>query len=152
MRYLYLVLVFAVLIGAFTFYKGFSKIEYKKARVSLSGHSFLVDVADDTLTKARGLGGRESLAADEGMLFVFGRPTVRSFWMQDMLIPIDIIWISGGEVIGFEEEVQPEPGTPVSKMARYRSPGLVDYVLEIRSGGVRAAGVKEGDKVNVSFE
>ena len=40
-----------------------------------------------------GLGGRTSLPADEGMLFIFQTPGNYGFWMKDMLFPIDIIWL-----------------------------------------------------------
>ena len=39
----------------------------------------------------RGLSGTDSLADDQGMLFLFPTETEVSFWMKDMNYPIDII-------------------------------------------------------------
>lgn len=36
---------------------------------------------------------RESLVHHEGMLFMFDETKVRHFWMRDVLLPLDMIWI-----------------------------------------------------------
>src|SRR5437660_10031753 len=44
--------------------------------------------------------GRERLAADAGMAFLFDGPTTVGFWMKDTLIPLDIAyWESGGRIV-----------------------------------------------------
>lgn len=51
------------------------------------------EIADTPEKKARGLSGRAALGENEGMLFVFEKPGIYSFWMKDMNFPIDIIWL-----------------------------------------------------------
>ena len=41
----------------------------------------------------KGLSGRDNLADDEGMFFVFEKSDIYPFWMKDMKFAIDIIWI-----------------------------------------------------------
>jgi uncharacterized protein len=88
-----------------------------------------------------GLGGRKSLAPESGMLFILPDHDFQEFWMQGMLIPIDIIWVSQEKIIGFNQNLSPkDSGT-------FRSPAPVDMVLEVPAGFVKAAGLKVGDRV-----
>jgi len=99
----------------------------------------------------RGLGGRESLPDDRGMLFVFPEPGLLSFWMKDMLIPIDIIWISAeGRVVDIQT-AQPEPGIPDPQLKLYNPNGEAKYVLEVRVGLPAEKGVQVGDEAQIEL-
>ncbi|HKE11823.1 MAG TPA: DUF192 domain-containing protein, partial [Myxococcota bacterium] len=52
-----------------------------------------VDVARTPEERARGLGGRASLAPGAGMAFPFDEPGRPAFWMAGMYFDIDIVWI-----------------------------------------------------------
>lgn len=119
-----------------------------------------VTIADQTLsvtkvTKpaelAKGLAGVSSLAWNEGMLFVFEDRAVRTFWMKDMRMPIDIIWIDEGLVVGFAQNVPPpDPQTSDQSLSIYTSPQPVTHVLEVAAGFAEKFGVSVGDEVVVS--
>ena len=99
----------------------------------------------------RGLGGRESLPDDRGMLFVFPEPGRHGFWMKDVLIPIDIIWISAeGRVVDIQA-AQPEPGVPDPQLKRYSPNGEAKYVLEVRAGLAAEKGVQVGDEAQIEL-
>jgi uncharacterized membrane protein (UPF0127 family) len=99
----------------------------------------------------RGLGGRESLPDDRGMLFVFPDSGRHAFWMKDMLIPIDIIWVSAeGQVVDVQT-AQPEPGVPDPQLRRYNPSGEAKYVLEVRAGLAAEKGVEVGDKAQIEL-
>jgi uncharacterized protein len=88
-----------------------------------------------------GLGGRKSLAPESGMLFILPDHDFQEFWMQGMLIPIDIIWLSQEKIIGFHQNLSPkDSGT-------FRSPAPVDMVLEVPAGFVASAGLRIGDRL-----
>ncbi len=105
-----------------------------------------VYVADTDAERELGLSGRERLAPDEGMLFVFPIEGKFSFWMKDMKFPIDILWLSNdGTVIYIEENVSPdsypEQFAPKSGLAR--------YVLELPAGFASAHEIGVGDKAEL---
>ncbi len=53
---------------------------------------FVAEIADDAEERRVGLMNRESLKANEGMLFVFEEPKPRiTFWMKNTLIPLDML-------------------------------------------------------------
>jgi hypothetical protein len=99
----------------------------------------------------RGLGGRESLPDDRGMLFVFPEPGRHAFWMKDMLISIDIIWISAGGRVVDIQAAQPEPGVPDPQLKRYNPGGEAKYVLEVRAGLAAEKGVQVGDEAQIEL-
>ncbi len=93
---------------------------------------------------ARGLSGRADVPSGYGMLFVFSTPARYSFWMKDMLVPIDILWLAdAGTVVGIEDSVAPSsyPGTS------FTAPRPVRLVLELRAGEARLRGLSIGQKV-----
>lgn len=109
----------------------------------INNNHFSVEVARTKEEQALGLGGREGLNGNAGMLFIFSKPAPQIFWMKDMKISIDIVWIDKNKkVIGFAEGARPEdfPKT-------YQSPANVSYVLEIGSGEVQKRNIKIGDAV-----
>jgi len=112
--------------------------------IKVGGARFYVEVADTPIARARGLSGRDSLASDSGMLFLFSEPGTQVFWMKDMKFPIDIIWIKGEKVIGMVIGAEPEDEEDYEL---YKSPEPVDKVLEINAGLVSRLGIKVGDQI-----
>jgi len=144
-----IILVIILGIGAFYWFGFFGKISDTKTKITIRDTSFSVDIAETLQAKSKGLSGRESLKEDEGLLFNFTGYNVRRFWMKDMLMPIDIIWIKNGVVVGFVENAQPEPGVSLVKLFVYSSPEPVNQVLEVQAGTVKRVGIEVGDIVVV---
>jgi hypothetical protein len=77
---------------------------------------------------------------DYGMLFVFDMKDTYGFWMKDMHVPIDILWLADdGRIIKIDDSVQPSSYPSV-----FYAPAPVTYVLETRAGESRRKGWKVG--------
>ncbi len=102
-----------------------------------------IEVADTEAAQAHGLGGRASIPHDYGMLFVFAQKSLPGFWMKDMQVPIDIIWLADdGTILGIEAAVDPESYPKV-----FYPPAPVHYVLETRAGEAARKGWKPGTTI-----
>jgi len=122
-----------------------------KSEVKIGNNVFNVEIASTTIEKARGLSFRERLGDSDGMLFIFNEPAVQSFWMIDMNFSIDMIWIGGGKVLGFAENV-PAPTSAISLSSTVRnSPDGTDRVLEVNAGAVAKENIKVGDAVQIGY-
>lgn len=100
---------------------------------------FNVEVADDAAERAKGLMHRERLPTASGMLFVYSRASNVSFWMENTLIPLDMIFVDpSGTVLRVHENAIPRDRTPIAG-----GPGI-KLVLEINGGLARRMGVTEG--------
>ena len=85
---------------------------------------------------------------DEGMLFIFPSDASPGFWMQGMLIPLDLVWIDGRlNVVGVTANVPPHagPGSP----PLYHPPQPVRYVLEVSAGIADELGIGPGSLVEL---
>jgi uncharacterized membrane protein (UPF0127 family) len=118
------------------------------ADITVGGVPLTVELAYEPADTSRGLSYRAGLASGTGMLFLFGEPAQRSFWMKGMQFCIDIIWIENGAIQGAAESVCPEPpGTADADLTSYVSPGPVSYVLEVPAGWLDANGLGAGAPV-----
>ena len=111
---------------------------------------FMVEVADTPESRALGLGGRDAMAPDAGMLFDLGETRIPSFSMRGMRFPLDIIWIDGDmRVQGIEADVPHEPGVPPAELASYAPDIAVRYVLELNAGMAAEIGLEPGDAIDL---
>lgn len=108
-------------------------------------HSFTVEIADDDAERSRGLMFREELAPDAGMLFDFLDERPVAFWMQNTLIPLDMIFIKAdGTIARVHAEAVPMDRTSVP------SGEPVRFVLEIPGGRAAELGIEAGDTLEHS--
>lgn len=118
----------------------------KEGYIRIGDNSYSLEIADNRPERETGLSGRESLAHNSGMLFVFETPGVYRFWMKDTLIPLDMIWLDAGRsVIYIENDVQ--PGTYPQT---YGPEQDSLYVIELNSGQAAEADVQVGDVIELS--
>lgn len=120
-----------------------------KKNLAVGNQTFEVGIADTALSRMKGLSGGPSLGENEGLFFVFSSPGNNGFWMKGMNFPIDIVWINGGKVIGFSENLQPQPDKSVFTLPVYYPPGEVDRVLEINAGAVKKYNLQAGNAVRL---
>ncbi len=152
-----LVLIIVVLSGVITGCAPESSADASVEEVYLADRLFTLELALTPDQRAKGLMGRESMADNEGMLFVFPDkepfPTEVSFWMKDCLIPIDVIFISRDNAITVIHEMQPpEPGTPDQDLPVYPSNGPVQFAIELRGGLAYELGLQIGDLIELRNE
>jgi len=116
-----------------------------KRKVCFKEKCFYADVADNSAERAKGLSGRKRLGTDEGILFIFEARGRHPFWMKDMFIPLDIIWMDeSGKAVFIKENVKPCD----AKCCKSMIPDAeAKYVLEINSGKVKEMGLKVGDTI-----
>jgi hypothetical protein len=112
---------------------------------------FSCELADAPAEWSQGLSGREHLAEDRGMVFVFPSPTHQTFWMKGCLIPLDIIFVWANGTVGAIYEAPIEPGVADGDLTRYESPGPVKWVVELNMGACAANGITVGTEFWVGY-
>ena|SRR3989344_1658143 len=114
--------------------------------VQVAGQTIRVDIADSPEEREQGLSGKEGLAENEGMLFVFEEDGRYGFWMKDMLFSIDIIWLSKeGRIVDVLENAAPESYPEYSFLPNVAA----RYVLELPAGFAKTYNVKIGDWIEM---
>jgi uncharacterized membrane protein (UPF0127 family) len=124
-----------------------SNIKY----VEIGGQKIKVDLALTEIEQTQGLSGRQSLAPNTGMLFVFNKPDKYLFWMKDMNFPIDMIWLTEDMKVDYikknaSPELYPETYGPST------TDGNAKYVLEVQSGFADKNNLKVGDSIRFIYQ
>lgn len=107
-----------------------------------------IEVADSKEKRVKGLGGRESLASESGMLFIFEGTDKYKFWMKGMKIPLDFIWINNDRVVDLLTDVNPPKKNQSDETLPLFAPTVViDKVLEVNAGYIKSHDIRVGDKI-----
>ena len=121
-----------------------SQSDPNSATVVISGERFTLEIAADDLSRAQGLKGRLDIPVDGGMLFVFPRAAQQSFWMEDCLVDIDIVFLDaqGRVTAAHEMTVAPPRRSDETQQAYqrrlrgYRSVYPAQFAIELRAGTI----------------
>ncbi len=105
-------------------------------------YPFTIEIAVTDPQREQGLMFRREMADDHGMIFDFGEPRRVQMWMENTILPLDMLFIKGdGTISHIRENAVPYSRDIID------SHGEVKYVLEINGGRAKALGLKVGDKV-----
>jgi len=103
------------------------------------------EVARTTEERARGLMYRDQLPAGTGMIFVFPEADIRSFWMANTYIALDIAFMDADFRVVDIQQMEPLS----EEFTQSRAPAL--FVLEVPQGWFAEHGVEVGDQAQVVF-
>lgn len=116
--------------------------------VTLKGHKFDVEQANDPASQERGLMFRDSMPDDHGMIFNFADEQPRTFWMKNCRMPLDILYFDKNyKLVSAQQRV---PACRSDPCPTYPSEGPAQYVLELNAGMADKLGVKPGDVLSVA--
>ena len=126
-----------------------TKTSTNQPQVLIRETIFNVEIADTVERRTTGLSGRKELDTNSGMLFLYQTGFPTTYWMKDMLFPLDIIWIAQNCRISDISQSVPFPRRDDidSLIPRVHPKKPSAYVLEINSGKSKTHGFKVGDKV-----
>ncbi len=113
------------------------------------GATIFVEVAATEAERARGLMNRTYIPPDQGMLFIFQDEDVRSFWMWQTLIPLDMIFVSADKkIVYIRDNVQP---CYTNDCPSYNSLYPAKYVVEVNGGFCKQNQVYEGQYIEINI-
>ena len=111
--------------------------------VLIKNNTWDVEIVADEQDRINGLSNRTLLKNNNGMLFVFETLSNQSFWMKDMFIPIDMIFIDDNwRIVLIESNVQPN-SFPKTFGSNIKS----KFVLEINALQAAIYDLQVGDQV-----
>lgn len=97
----------------------------------------------------RGMMYRSSLAADRGLLFVHGRPGKYTYWMHNVRVPLDIIWMDKEHrIVEMSLHTPPCLEQDPVKCPQYGGKEDAQFVLELAGGMAEKYGLAVGQTVS----
>ena len=115
------------------------------ALVIFGSDTVRAEVASTAAARGQGLMYRDAVPEGTGMLFVFDREALRSFWMQNTYVALDVAFIDANFTIVDIQQMEPET-TDIHDGAR---PAM--FALEVRQGWFAGKGISVGDRCQVIF-
>ncbi|NKI27343.1 DUF192 domain-containing protein [Arenibacter sp. 6A1] len=104
--------------------------------------TFDIEISESEYETQTGLMYRSSMEDTQGMLFIFEDIAVRSFYMKNTEIPLDIIFIDENmHIVSFQKNAKPFDETGLTSTVPAK------YVFEINSGLVDSHNLEVGDLV-----
>jgi hypothetical protein len=100
-----------------------------------------VEVAQTSDERATGLMFRQSMGANEGMLFAFEDAGTQCFWMKNTLLPLTVAFVADDGTIVNLDDMKPQTEDS------HCSAKPVRFVLEMNKGWFAKMGLKPGDKL-----
>ncbi len=103
---------------------------------------YTVEVAATPLEQERGLMFRTTMPRHHGMIFLFDPPKQATFWMENTVLPLDLIFIApDNRVLSIGANAKPYSRDIID------SGGTVSAVLELNAGEAARIGLQVGDRV-----
>ena len=110
-------------------FKKEGELQLKKAETDSVLAQLHIEIADDDYSTQTGLMYRDHMENDQGMLFIFPNTSMRSFYMKNTKIPLDIIYISEDlKIVSIQKNAIPMDETSLPSEAPAK------YVLEVNAG------------------
>ncbi len=133
-------------VGFFLFSSASAFAACSEAQVDLRGDwgtaRFTVEVADEPAERSLGLMNREKMATNAGMLFLYDYPQRVAFWMENTLIPLDMLFLSED---GTVQHIH-ENAVPLDRSLIPGGDGIL-AVLEVNGGMTKMLGIGVGSQL-----
>jgi uncharacterized membrane protein (UPF0127 family) len=118
------------------------------AMAQIAGRTIALEVTRTPAEQAKGLMYRQALPDDRGMLFNFIPARPVAFWMKNVPVALDMVFVHKDRVVAIAVAAPPCVKDPC---AIYPAEGVIaDRVIELRSGLTSEMGLKVGDPIVVS--
>jgi uncharacterized membrane protein (UPF0127 family) len=102
----------------------------------------VIELAESPEEQAQGLMYRRSLPDRGGMLFVDAAESMRSFWMKNTALSLDILFVDAdGQIVNIAKRTAPFSEEHIE------STGPAQYVVEVRAGFTDRYGITEDDRI-----
>jgi len=129
-----------IIFAAILFAGIFLAFYHNKTELKTPNKTYNLEVVSSQAQQEKGLGDRNSIDPNAGMLFIFSKPSVQCIWMKDMHFPLDIVWLSSAkQVLHIESNISPNtyPKT-------YCPQVNARYVIELNAGQTKAGEISNG--------
>jgi len=102
-----------------------------------------IELAQNESQRQLGLMYRDTLAENQGMLFIFDNEEVRAFWMKNTILSLDMIFVNTrNEIVTIHKYT-----TPYSEET-YESTKPAKYVIEVNAGYTDKQKISVGDRIS----
>jgi uncharacterized membrane protein (UPF0127 family) len=108
------------------------------------GREIQAEVEINPVDMQKGMMFRDSLERGHGMLFIHEKPGLYAYWMYQVKIPLDMLWMDADHRIVEISADTPPCKTRASECPNYGGHYPAQYVLELGGGEAKRLGLQVG--------
>jgi len=136
------IIALIIIVGLIIFFLS-QKRSNKTIPIQIDNKTFNLGIANNPLSRSRGLSKRKSLCQNCGMIFVYQKESVYPFWMKNTNFPLDILWLDKtGQVVDIKQ------GQPQS-LDILKNSTPAQYIIELPTGSTT---LNIGDIISLPHE
>ena len=109
-----------------------------------NGKQIRAEAEIDPIDMQKGMMFRDSLPRGRGMLFIHDKPGAYQYWMYQVRIPLDIVWMDTSHRIAEISADTPPCKTKASLCPTYGGHQTAQFVLELGGGEAKRLGLSVG--------
>ena len=113
-----------------------------------NGQQIRAEAEIDPTDMQKGMMFRDSLPRGRGMLFIHDKPGLYPYWMYQVRIPLDMLWMDANHRIVEVSADTPPCKTKASDCDKYGGHQQAQFVLELGGGEAKRLGLHEGDTLD----
>jgi len=114
-----------------------------------NGQKVIAETMLRDIDQMRGMMFRDTLDKDRGMLFVHTADENHPYWMYQVRIPLDMIWMDHQRrIVEISANAPPCPSKSARECPSFGGHEKSRYVLELAGGGAANYGLHVGDLIN----
>jgi uncharacterized protein len=119
-----------------------------EATAEIGGKTFELEVAKTAQQQQIGLMYRKTIPSQQGMLFVFEPSRYVRFWMKNVILPLDMIFLREGKIKAVLVNVPP---CSTESCPTYGPATEVDQVIELRGGEAAKLNLQINNPVVIKY-
>jgi hypothetical protein len=113
--------------------------------IKVGGLPVRVEIADTPARRTRGLMHRQTMSAEDGMVFLFPAEQSHQFWMGNCHYALDIAYFDRNGKFVNVVPMDPYPNPATDTEPKAHSSGKAQFVVETHKGWFRAKGLVDAD-------
>ena len=134
-------ILFAAGVATLSFLAGPAIAQMPHIELTAGFHRIEAEVAADQASRMQGLMMRKSMAANQGMLFVFPQAERHCMWMRNTYLPLSVAFLDEqGRILNIEDM---QPQTEINHCAV----SAARFALEMNRGWFAGKGIKPGQRI-----
>ena len=124
-------------------------VKFERKTIKIDKVDITVEMAESFEQQRRGLMFRKSLSENEGMLFVYEKEQILSFWMKNTFIPLSIGFFNAKGVLVDIQDMEPVKSEMEVNLPSYYSKKPAKYALEVPKGWFSRHKIKPGARLKL---
>ncbi|MEK6773035.1 MAG: DUF192 domain-containing protein [Bdellovibrionota bacterium] len=125
-----------------------TKVEFEKAQIAIGEKTIDAEIATTSEQHSYGLMNRLSLPEDFGMLFVFSKEEIQTFWMKNTFVDLSIGFFDEKQRLVDIQDMEAVKSV-MEQPKTYTSKSPAKYALEVSRGWFLKNKIKHGAKFKI---